>query len=243
MKVYYEFIFIINFLLDFMILYGTKRILKINKRYIRLILGSLIGSLTTIFLFIKIPNTFLAILKIILSILINFTSFGKKNILKNTLYFYLISIILGGTFYLFDFPKDIITCYLFLIIGSILIIFVLCKEFLNYKETVLNKYFVKIIIQKKEYLLEGFIDTGNRLVSPIKKESIILVNLKIPLKKVIYVPYKALNTSGIIPCIRPDKIVINNKEINNCLIGIATEKFALKDIDCILPNKLKEELC
>ena len=243
MKVYYEFIFIINFLLDFMILYGTKRILKINKRYVRLILGSLIGSLTTIVLFIKIPNYLLAIFKIILSILINFTSFGKKNILKNTLYFYLISIILGGTFYLFDFSKNIISYYLFLISGSIFIIFILCKEFLNYKETVLNKYFVRIIVQKKEYLLEGFIDTGNRLVSPIKKESIILVNLKIPLKKVIYVPYKALNTSGIIPCIKPDKIVINNKEINNCLIGIANEKFALKDIDCILPNKLKEELC
>ena len=130
-----------------------------------------------------------------------------------------------------------------IIISIILIILIIYKVFLNYKEKIINKYLVKIIYQKKEYLLEGFIDTGNRLVSPIKKESIILVNLKIPLKKVIYVPYKALNTSGIIPCIRPDKILINNKEITNCLIGIANEKFALKDIDCILPNKLKEELC
>ena len=243
MKVYYEFIFILNFLLDFMILYGTKRILKINKKDIRLLLGSLIGSLTTIFLFIKIPNFSLAILKIVLSILINFASFGRKNILKNTFYFYLISIILGGAFYLFDIPENIVFCYLFLIIGSIFIISIIYKVFLNYKEKIINKYLVKIIYQKKEYLLEGFIDTGNRLVSPIKKESIILVNLKIPLKKVIYVPYKALNTSGIIPCIRPDKILINNKEITNCLIGIANEKFALKDIDCILPNKLKEELC
>ena len=66
---YYEFIFIVNFLLDFMILYGTKRILKINKKYIRLLFGSIIGASTTIFLFIKVSNISLAIIKIILSIL------------------------------------------------------------------------------------------------------------------------------------------------------------------------------
>ena len=50
MKIYLEYIFIINFLLDFMILYGTKRILKINKLNIRLLLSSLIGSLSTFLL-------------------------------------------------------------------------------------------------------------------------------------------------------------------------------------------------
>ncbi len=243
MKIYYEFIFLLNFLLDFMILYGTKRILKINKKNFRLIFGSLIGTSTTLFLFIKISNFTLIILKIVLSFFINYASFGKKNIIKNTGYFYLISIILGGSFYLLDFSKNIYCYYLLLIIGSAFIIFIFCKEFLSYKEKIVNKYLVKIVYQKKEYLLEGFIDTGNRLVSPIKKESVILVNLKIPLKKVIYVPYKALNTSGIIPCIRPDKIIINNKKISHCLIGIATEKFAFSDANCILPNKLKEELC
>lgn len=240
---YYEFIFIVNFLLDFMILYGTKRILKINKKYIRLLFGSIIGASTTIFLFIKVSNISLAIIKIILSIFINYVSFGRRNILKNTFYFYLISIILGGSFYLFDFSKSIVSCYLFLIIGSFLIVLIICKECLSYKEKIINKYLVKIVYQKKEYLLEGFIDTGNRLISPIKKESVILVNLKLPLKKIIYVPYKALNTTGIIPCVRPDKIIINNQEINNCLVGIANEEFAISNVNCILPNKLKEELC
>ena len=84
------------------------------------------------------------------------------------------------------------------------------------------------------------IDTGNQLLSPIKRESIILINLKIPIDKVIYVPYKALNTTGVIPCFRADKVVIDEKIITNCLIGIATDKINLDGVNCILPNILKE---
>ena len=41
----------------------------------------------------------------------------------------------------------------------------------------------------------------------------------------------------------PDKIIINNKEINNCLVGLVKDKFNIGDCNCILPNKLREELC
>lgn len=242
MKVYFEFIFIINFLLDFMILYGTKRVLKINKKLYRIILGSLIGSLSTFLLFINIENITLLILKIFLSVLIVFTAFGKNNFFKNFFYFYLISIILGGTIYLFDLNSSYYFNFLILIIASPIIIYLIIKEFLSYKNTYSNKYEVEIYIKNKKYSLEGFIDTGNRLTSPIKKEPIILVNLKINPKNIIYVPYKALNTEGIISCIRPDKVIIESKEFNHCLIGLAKDKFALDGISCILPNKFKEEL-
>ena len=68
MKIYLELVFIINYLLDFMILYGTKRLLKINKSYIRLFVGSLIGSITTFILFFDISNSLLFIIKIIIRI-------------------------------------------------------------------------------------------------------------------------------------------------------------------------------
>ncbi len=40
----------------------------------------------------------------------------------------------------------------------------------------------------------------------------------------------------------PEKVIINNKEFNNLLIGLAKDKFNLEE-NCILPNRLKEELC
>ena len=52
MKVYIELVFIVNYLIDFMILYGTKRLLKINKSNIRLLFGSSVGTLSTFILLI-----------------------------------------------------------------------------------------------------------------------------------------------------------------------------------------------
>ena len=243
MKIYYEDVFVLNFLLDSMILYGTKRILKINSSNIRLILGGLFGSCTTFLLFIEIGEGDLLLIKLLMSIGIIYISFGKNNFIQNISYFYILSIILGGCFYLFDITKYYQITYLLLIILSYIIIKVLIKEFYKYKEKIINKYHVKIFYNKKWYYLEGFIDTGNQLVSPIKKESVILIHLKIPCKKIIYVPYKALNTSGVIPCFRPDLVLINEKEFKNCLVGIANDKINASGCSCILPNKFKEELC
>ena len=236
MKIYLEEVFILNFLLDFMILYGTKRILKRNNKMSRVIIGSIVGSFTTFLLFINISNFILLICKLFISCILILIVFGYKNLFKNIIYFYLLSIIIGGSAYLLNINNKF-----FLIVSSFIVISILIKEFLSYKEIYSNKYLVTIILNKKKYNFEGFIDTGNRLVDPISKKSVILVNLNISSKNIIFVPYKALNTSGVIKCIKPDKVIINDKEFN-CLVGISKDKFSLEE-NCILPNKLKEELC
>lgn len=236
MNIYIEVVFILNFLLDFMILYGTKRILKRNNKLIRVVIGSIVGSFTTFLLFIDINNFILLVLKLLISIILIIIVFGFRNIIRNLIYFYLLSIIIGGSAYLLN-----INNVFFLVISSFIVIIILIKEFLSYKEIFSNKYLVTIIISKKKYCLEGFIDTGNRLVDPISRKSVILVNLNINSNNVIYVPYKALNTTGVIKCIKPDKVMVGDKKFD-CLIGISKDKFNI-DENCILPNIFKEELC
>lgn len=243
MKIYIEFVYIINFLLDFMILYGTKRLLKINKSNMRIIVSSFIGMLTTLILYINVTNILLFLLKIIISLIMIIIAFGRTNIIKNTFYFYLISIILGGVIYLFDFNRSYYFNFIFLITVSPIVIYIVVKEIINHNLNIDDKYYVSIVYRNKIYKLEGFIDTGNRLKSPISNKGVILVNLKINSNNLIYIPYKALDTSGIIPCIKPDKVLINNKEVNNYLIGLAKEKFNLDNCNCILPNIIKEDLC
>lgn len=242
MKIYLEYIFIINFLLDFMILYGTKRILKKNTSNIKLIISSIIGSLSTFILLINVSNNQLFIIKIILSIIMIITAFGSNNIKENIIYFYLISIIIGGLIYLFDLKTNPYLNMFLITILTPFIIYTLIKEYTKFKTTIKDKYVVNIIIKNKEYKLEGFIDTGNRLKSPISNKSVILVNLNIPVDNALYVPYKALNTTGIIPCLKPEKVLIDGKTISNCLIGISKDKFSLNGENCILPNILKEIL-
>ena len=243
MKIYFEFVFLLNFLLDFMILYGTKRLLKRNKPLKRIFFGSILGSFTTILLYIKINSIILFLLKGLFSILMNLISFGKKELLKNIFYFYTISILIGGSIYLLDIHNNYCLQMIILLLLTPILIFIMIKELVRDRKIIDNKYLVDITIHKKIYHLEGFIDTGNQLTSPIKKEGVILVNLKVTSKKIIYVPYKALNTEGVIPCIRADNIVINKKSYNHYLIGLARDKFEIEGANCILPNKLKEELC
>ena len=239
MKIYLDLILIINFIIDYLLLYGTKKILKNKTSIKRILLGSIIGSISSLLLIYQ--NNI--IIKILLSILIIIITFGINNIIKNTTYFYLLSIILGGTLYLFDLNIYKLNYQILLIISPILI-YLYIKENIKYKNIYLNNYIVEIYINNKLYKLEGMIDTGNELKDPYKKRSIILVNINLDYRqfKYLFVPFNALNTQGIIPCIKPDKIIINNKIFTNYLIGLSKDKFHLNGVECILPNTIKEEL-
>lgn len=239
MKIYLDLILIINFIIDYLLLYGTKKILKNKTSIKRILLGSIIGSISSLLMIYQ--NNI--IMKILLSILIIIITFGINNIIKNITYFYLLSIILGGTLYLFDLNIYKLNYQILLLISPILI-YLYIKENIKYKNIYLNNYIVEIYINNKLYKLEGMIDTGNELKDPYKKRSIILVNINLDYRKFkyLFVPFNALNTQGIIPCIKPDKIIINNKIFTNYLIGLSKDKFHLNGVECILPNTIKEEL-
>lgn len=257
MKIYLDFVFTINFFFDFILLYGTSKILKKVLSLKRLLLGSLVGTLTLLFLFIDLSSPELLLLKIVISVFMILITFGKKEILKNLTYFYLLSIILGGSLYLLDitatyenkgflFVKNKYTInFILMIIISPIIIGKYIKEQTAYKTKISHKYKIEIYLNSNKYTLEAILDTGNTLTDPYKKRPVILIDKEINYKrkKVIYVPYKALNTTGVIPCILPDKIIINNKEFKNCLLGLSKDKFSLEGVSCILPNKFKEDLC
>jgi stage II sporulation protein GA (sporulation sigma-E factor processing peptidase) len=255
MKIYLDLVLITNFFIDFILLYGTSKILKKYITLKRLLLGSFIGALSIFLLFINLNTLELTILKILLSVLIIISTFGLKDLKKNIIYFYILSIILGGTLYLLDITKltnkntmfiknPYIFNFILLLLITPIIVFKYLKEYKYHKEIISNKYIIEININDKKYTLDAILDTGNRLKDPYKKRPIILVDkdIKNTKKRPIYVPYKALNTNGVIKCILPDKVIINNKEFKNCLIGLSNDKFSLNGVSCILPNTFKEDL-
>ena len=245
MKVYLELYFLINYILDISLLIGTSKILKINIKIIRYFIGAFIGSISIILIFININNITLFLLKIIISIIMIISTFGFNNIFRNTFYFYLLSIILGGIFYLLDinlFNINNYYNYLFLIILSPIIIYLIVMEYLKRKR--INNIKYKIIIKYKNISINtyGFIDTGNCLKDPYFNKSIILIDNNINIDKPILVPFKTISDSGFINCFKPDKLIINNKLFSNYLIGISNRKINLEGCNCILPNTLLEEL-
>lgn len=250
MTIYIDLVFIINFILDFYILSGVKFLLKLKTKFLRIILGSLVGSISLFILFFKLSTLELNILKIILSVLMILVTFGKKDFLRNFFYLYVVSIVLGGTIYLINDSLDYkVNNFLFLengysiniiilIIISPIIIYLYVKEFLKLKKLINTTFNITIKFKNKELNLQGFLDTGNKLIDPYFHRPIILVNKKyISLKgrKIIYVPFNSLNNNGLLKCITCEYILIEERKVNNVLIGISENNLG---VDCILNERL-----
>ena len=58
-------------------------------------------------------------------------------------------------------------------------------------------------------------------------------------EKELIVPYKVLNNSDILRCVKIEKIVVNNKVYRDVLVGISFNKIYIDGIDCILNNKME----
>lgn len=103
MTIYLDIVFILNFSFDAFLLFTVAIILKRKTSFKRILLGSLVGSLTIIFLFFNLNNYLLFIVKIIFAILMILTSFGYRNLkytCNNLFYLITTSILLGGFLYL-----------------------------------------------------------------------------------------------------------------------------------------------
>ncbi len=247
MTVYIDLVILLNYFFDFLILLTVNITLKRNINIKKILLTSLIGELS-LFGFLLSNKYLLIILKIETSILLNILTFKFKDIFyttTNTLYFYMVSIILGGFIYYLKLNN---LSYLFILLLVPIILFIYIKQNQNMK-TITNKTYPLTIYfpNKRKISLTGFVDTGNKLKDPITKKWVILVNKKllkgvVRIRTPIYVPYHSLNNKGLVECIRPEKLVIEGKEYTNFLIGLMDNKIMINSSDCIINLEILEEL-
>lgn len=258
MKIYIDLILLLNFGFDFLLLLSVSLILKRNTELYKLLLGAFIGSISVLTLFIKINSMQLFIIKIIISILMTITSFKYKNIkytLKNILYLYISSIVLGGTLYLLNieltyknqgiiFYKNKMSInFIILVIISPIILYIYTKECKNLRNNYSNYHKVEIKIRDKIIKCTGFVDTGNKLKDPYKKRPIILMNnnyLDNNLNK-IFVPVHTILGTNLIECIKIQELKIDNTIIKQeVLLGFINKKIKIDGIECLLNNEIME---
>ena len=249
MKMYIDLFFIFNVIMDYIIIMTTSILLKRRTNHIRMILSSLIGGISSLVLFTSINKIVIEIVSIVIMILISFGYKGIRYLIKNILYMYILSTLLGGIIYLFNVKvsNSIFLTYLIIIVISIEVMILYIKENKKMRSIYNNYYKVDIYFKDREKLsLIGFVDTGNNLYDPYKKRPVIITDstkINFNIKKCILVPYETISNKGIIKCIKPDKVIINKKEFKNCLVGKVNKEIKLNDSDCILPNKFREDLC
>lgn len=250
MIVYIDLVFVINFLFDFCLLLSVDLILKRHTKKTRIIIGSLLGEISMITLFVNFSKAGLLMFKIMLSFIMAIVTYGKKDkkyIFYNVVYLYLSGIILGGFItYLynqFKINREYSLRYLIILFLSPIILFVYSKLMNKLKNNYNNCYKVIIDYENNHYEGIGFLDSGNKLVSPISGKPIILIEKEYIILhklKLLPVPYTALNHHGILNCFKPDRLLINNKNVENVLVGISEVKFNIEGCSVLLNARMED---
>ncbi len=257
MRVYVDLVLFLNIAMDFLLLLSVSITLKRNVKFYRIILGSLVGGISIIFLFISLNNVTLFLFKMIISMLMILTTFSFKNMkyfFNNLLYLYISSIILGGGIYLLDIQLNyenqglmfihsgFSLNFIVLLIISPFIIYGYIKSMRQIRTNYNNFYKVDVYYNDKIYKFNAFLDTGNRLYDPYKKRPIIIVNtkkIKLSYENSILVPYNTASGDSVLKCVVVEKIVIdNNYEVKNVLLGITLEPFKIEGVDMLLHNDI-----
>lgn len=197
MTIYIDIIILENICMNYIILFATGIINKVNIKQIPIILSSIIGSIYAILSFMSILELYSnLILKVLLSIAMIYLAFKPKNLkilLKRLLIFYLVSFAFGGcAFCLLYFikPQEILLKNGFLtgtypikiallggIVGFVIvnIAFKIVKGKITKNDMFCN---IEIIFNKKSTTIKAMIDTGNLLKDPISAMPVIVVEAR-----------------------------------------------------------------
>ena len=262
MKIYIDLVFLLNFLFDFILLISVNYILKRDTNYFRMIISSLIGEVTLLFLFINMSSILLLLLKFIVSFVMILICFGYKDIryfFKNVLYFYLVSMLLGGAIqfldnqFIYNNNGSLLSTgrmnvnYIFVWIIGLFLFFKYIKAFSLLKNNYNYYHKCKIFFDENtSKIFNAFLDTGNKLKVAYLNKSIVLIDREkveeIDMKNPNYVPYNSLNNHGLLECYKCLKLEIDGKIYDKFLLGISNEKFYIDGIDCIINNSVMEGL-
>ncbi|MEI3357070.1 MAG: sigma-E processing peptidase SpoIIGA [Clostridia bacterium] len=194
MTIYVDVVLFENLIMNYIILFTTSQILKIEQKHIRIILASLLGAIYSIIAYMNILDIYSKIpLKILLSIIIVYVAFNPqtvKKMWKYILFFYLVSFVFGGAAFSLIYivkPQEILMKNgLFLgtyplkiaILGAIVafititIVFKLAKNKISKKDLFCE---MEICINNKKIETKTMVDTGNMLKEPITNTPVVVV--------------------------------------------------------------------
>ena len=184
MVYYVEYVFVENFIIDFILLFITGKLIKRVIIFKRLIIASLVGSLYVILTF-YIGREFMTffIVKFSISVLMIIIAFDSKGILTNIrviICFYITSLIMVGiisALYYLTYDKLTVNAIIMSIFTGYAALHFFFKEIKdrinrhNYKRT------VNVSIGNSSKTFRGYIDTGNELTDPMTGKHVMVVNI------------------------------------------------------------------
>lgn len=199
LEIYIDTLFLINFGMNFLILWVVKGIIKKQTKWYKIILSSATGSIISCF--IAIFPTINIIIKILLMylitsslmVLIAFHYENIKNIVKEVLMLFVVTFFIGGILNSLYYYTDLgfyfsellngrvyanrnIRFYVSIFILLLLILKFIIPYLLMNKEDTKNLFEVQLNMKKTIIKAVGLLDTGNALKDPFSGKPVIIAN-------------------------------------------------------------------
>jgi stage II sporulation protein GA (sporulation sigma-E factor processing peptidase) len=246
MVYYVEYIFAENFLIDFILLFITGKLLKKTIIYRRLIISSVLGALYVI-LTVYIGREFMTyfIVKFSVSVLMVIIAYDSKGIMANIrtiIIFYITSLLMVGiitALYYLDYDKltvNAIVCSIFMGYAALHFFFKEIKAKIE-KHNYMRK--LEITVNNKSKILRAYIDTGNELTEPMSGKPVIVANMecmKNLLSKELY--------EEILICCKNEKNSYENllnmkSDVNLRIVKYNTISSIGENMICLVPDNIE----
>lgn len=243
-ELYIDILYLVNFMMDFLVLLLVREVTKCSTTHLRLTLSSLISAGLTCIVII-IPMSYASIKFILFHVVINtmMICIGFKVKTRNQFFqcmisLYLASFLLGGVLQYFNQYLKISSLYFMLSVIS----YWLVKGFLRFTRILHREEkkwcTVRLFLGNESVELRALLDTGNSLVDPYSGLPVSIVEEK-ALKQILdsakskgvekyerYIPFHSLGHQGVLLVIRAEKIYVQGEKehlIEHPLIGISED--------------------
>ena len=223
-ELYLDILFLINFMMDSMVLLIVKGFTKYESSYIRIFIASGVGAIGTCLLMVQPTFPLLSkigLLHVALTTIMIWISFGISEIKRFCVCYislYIGSFLLGGVFTYFKTYLQISSLYFFIAFVCYIVVNCMVK-FIGYMKHEEKWYVVKLIWQNHSISVNALLDTGNGLRDPYMGKPVCIVDRaclsrgfpKIETQSLIYIPYHTIDGSGILEGYIIDKMYIGDK--------------------------------
>lgn len=238
-ELYIDILFLVNFMMDYIVLLLVKEITKCSTTQIRIFLASMAGALLTCIVFIA-PIPYASIKFVLFHVVINtamirigFRITDKVIFVKCFVSLYVGSVLMGGVFQYFQQYLKISSLFFVMAIIS----YWLVRGIWSFIR-VLHKnqncwYEVEVYVEGVCIKVKALLDTGNGLYDPYTNKPVCIVEKKImPMtyNQIRYIPYHSIGNEGVMVIVKVEKLhICGMKEcwIEGALLALSEKQLSV----------------
>lgn len=251
-ELYIDVFFLVNFMMDYLILSLLNRMLRCSATHGRICVGSLLGAgLTCIFIVLPIPGAFIKFILFhsVVNVVMIYTGLKIRTFrafLRGLVFLYISSFLLGGVMMYFRQYIRYGSLFFAIAVGSYWICIGIWKLLCCLVRQDSFRCQVILRVQQKEIKVNALIDTGNTLQDSVTGQPVSILDKavagrlfgEIPVECVRYIPYHSIGREhGVMQLVRLDSIEILKREkkvINHPYVAVSEETISDDDYKMIL---------